>query len=201
MQKKYLLSTAIFGLMIATSQTWAQSAAETIERARSEAREFNEYKVALEDPDQSVRLALFEEMLKLPNPPLRMMAIQTGINSTDNILRSRALQAQIMGMEQLHFQISVNPKAPSKAQERTRAFIEKEGGSFVLYLYDKDNGAGTFKTSGFKFDGQIRNLQVQLYGSYGQNKIDLHLLDDNLLQGTFLNTSNDINALVSVQLF
>ena len=49
-------------------------------------------------------------------------------------MRSRALLAQVMGMEQLHLHVDVNPKAQSKVQESTRASIEKSGGSVVLGL-------------------------------------------------------------------
>ena len=175
----------------------AQSAAEVIERARAEARQFNEYKEALEDPDQSVRLAVFEAMLAQQNAPLRMMAIQTGITSTDAIMRSRALQAQIMGMEQLHLKLAINPEASTKVQEATRNFLERTAGVATFRIQNKDQSTGVFQGGGYT--AQISNLQVQFTIYNATDRINMSLQDDGSLKGLY--TSKDVNAVATLQLF
>lgn len=184
-------------LLVSSAPAFAQSAAEVIERARAEARQFNEYKEALEDPDQSVRLAVFEAMLAQNSAPLRMMAIQTGIGSADAIMRSRALQAQIMSMEQLHLTLAVNPDAPSEIQESTRRHLQQNGGIMVVNLQKKDPKQGTFSGSG-SIGGQISNLQVQLGNTF--IKVNLALQDDNTLQGSYV-THDANNAIATLRLF
>lgn len=193
--RNFLYATLLL-LSTSLAPVLAQSAAEVIERARAEARQFNEYKEALEDPDQSVRLAVFEAMLAQSNAPLRMMAIQTGISSADAIMRSRALQAQIMNMDQLHLTLAVNPDASSNMQEATRKHLEKAGGIMVISLQKKDQEKGTFSGSGH-VQGQINNLQVQ-FGN-ASFKANLALQDDNTLRGTYI--LQEANAIATLRLF
>jgi|GEM_PF-5680946 hypothetical protein len=199
---RYALSTALLLMSGSALPAFAQSAAEVIERARAEARQFNEYKAALEDPDQSVRLAVFENMLTQQSAPLRMMAIQTGLTNDDLILRSRALLAQIMGMDQLHVQITVNSQATSKAQEATRKFVDEKNGVLVFSISQKDPETGSFRLghSNIGYSGQITHIQLQANAGTTYS-LNLSLQDDSTLKGQFIDQRTGINALASVKFF
>lgn len=192
-------SLAILLLLWGSAVAQAQSAQEVIEKARAEARQFNDYKVALEDPDQSVRLAVFEAMLQQSSPPLRMMAIETGITSTDSILRSRALQAQLLGMDQLHMRLSVNPKASKVMQDNTRKRLEQTNGAFAERIRKRDLNEGTFETGSFRF--QVRNLNVLLTMISGNANASFTLQDDNTLTGIYTDPSNNFSAEAVIILF
>lgn len=164
----------------------AQSTAEILESARAQAREFNELKTALNDPDQHVRLAIFDAMLGHSNPALRMSAIEAGLMSTDSIMRARALHAQIFSMTQLHVKLTVDPQSTSKQQEAAKAYLEKNGDVFLIPLHAKDATTGELNNHGWR--GQVNNQQV--YFAQGHNRLKLSLQDDGTLGGDcFINNT------------
>jgi hypothetical protein len=159
----------------------AQSAAEILESARAQAREFNELKAALNDPDQNVRLAVFDAMLKHSNPALRMSAIETGLMSTDSIMRARALHAQIFGMTQLHIKLAVDPQSTAKQQDAAKAYLQKEGDVLLINLYRKDPATGELGNNG-NWTGQVNNQQLLLQAGTA-HRLKLSLQDDGSLAG------------------
>ena len=193
--KKYALGLVIAGFV--GSVSYAQTAAEIIEKARAEAGQFNEFKAALEDPDQSVRLAVFEAMLQQKNPPLRMMAIQYGLSSTDHVIRSRALAAQIMSMDQLHIQLEPNPNVSAEVQKVTAKELVQLANKYDITLKEKNPETGSFQCSSV-CKGQVNNLQLVI--SDGNDvAISLALQEDNTLKGTYSKkTSNASPSAIAV---
>lgn len=158
----------------------AQSAAEILESARAQAREFNELKAGINDPDQSVRLAVFDAMLGHSNPALRLSAIETGLMSTDSIMRARALHAQIFSMTQLHVKLAVDPQSTAKQQEAAKAYLAEESDVLLIPIYTKDATNGELNKDK-SWSGQVNNQQVLFQGP--ANSLKLSLQDDGTLAG------------------
>ncbi|HRP36055.1 MAG TPA: hypothetical protein PLI48_09255, partial [Gammaproteobacteria bacterium] len=78
------VAVGLLALAVA-AEGWAQSAAEIIEQARARARQVEEIKQVLNDPDQNVRLAAFEAMVGSDDSLMRELALDAGINSTDQV--------------------------------------------------------------------------------------------------------------------
>lgn len=167
------------------ADAWAQSTAEIIEQARARARQVEEIKQVLNDPDQNVRLAAFEAMVGSDDSLMRELALDAGMNSTDQVLRGMALRHAVLGLSQLTFTLAVDSSAPKVIQDSSREFLEKNGNSYVMAMdpKTKDLLTGEFSLPGNpnhrgNVSGQVVTFKYPYYTG------ELHLQDDNTLAGT-----------------
>lgn len=170
--------------LVVAAEGWAQSAAEVIEQARARARQVEEIKQVLNDPDQNVRLAAFEAMVGSDDPLMRELALDAGLNSTDQVLRGMALRHAVLGLAQLTISLEVDESAPKEIQESSRAFLLKNGSSYAMTIDDKgkDLGTGAFHAAGqASHRGNVSGQVVTFKYSYHSG--ELHLQDDNTLAG------------------
>lgn len=161
------------------------SAAQIVEQARERARQLDEIKQVLNDPDQNVRLAAFEAMVDSGDPLMRELALDAGIASTDQVLRGLALKYAVLSLEQLNITLSLDPDAPKEVQEKSRTYLEKTGAGFVLKIDTKsvDIPRGYFQQPGnSNRTGNISGLILTF--DYAYHAGELHLQDDNTLAGT-----------------
>ncbi|MES1924493.1 hypothetical protein T31B1_04180 [Salinisphaera sp. T31B1] len=93
------------------------TAAELIEKARAQSREIEELKKVMDSPDRNLRLAAFQLMMDSDNPVYRELAIESGLSSTDNLLRSQALKTALFNMNALYVDLAIDQNAPKDAQE------------------------------------------------------------------------------------
>lgn len=164
---------------------WAQSAAEIIEQARARARQVEEIKQVLNDPDQNVRLAAFEAMVGSDDSLMRELALDAGLNSTDEVLRGMALRHAVLSLAQLTVTLAVDTAAPKAIQDSSREFLEKNGSSYVMAIDPKtrDLSTGAFNMPGnVNQRGNISGRVVTFKYSYYTG--ELHLQEDNTLAGT-----------------
>ncbi|NYT61768.1 hypothetical protein H0A66_05445 [Alcaligenaceae bacterium] len=195
--KSVALSACLLSPLLAPAALAQDSVAEVLEKARAEARTHNEYKAALNDPDPSIRLAVFNQMLKQDSPGLRKIAIETGLTSADSIMRSMALQSAVLSLTQLHIKLAVDPQSTQRQQTEAKKYLESQSATIALMMNKKDNKEGVFIANGW--EGQINNLQLLLRTSGGSGKALLVLQDDNSLKGS-LHLSN-IPYLATIDLF
>jgi hypothetical protein len=164
---------------------WAQSAAEIIEQARARARQVEEIKQVLNDPDQNVRLAAFEAMVGSDDSLMRELALDAGLNSTDEVLRGMALRQAVLGLAQLTITLAVDTAAPKAIQDSSREFLEKNGNSYVMAIDPKtrDLSTGAFNMPGnVNQRGNVSGRVVTFKYPYYTG--ELHLQEDNTLAGT-----------------
>jgi hypothetical protein len=162
-----------------------QSTAEIIEQARARARQIEEVKQVLNDPDQNVRLAAFEGMVSSDDPLMRELALDAGLASTDQVLRGVALKHAVMGLAQLSITLAVDTAAPKPVQERARAHLEKSGASFLLVIdtQNVDLNRGFFHPPRQPaYNGNVSGLVLTF--NYGYHSGELHLQEDSTLAGT-----------------
>lgn len=164
---------------------WAQSAAEIIEQARARARQVEEIKQVLNDPDQNVRLAAFEAMVGSDDSLMRELALDAGLNSTDEVLRGLALRHAVLSLAQLTITLAVDTAAPKAIQDSSREFLEKNGNSYVMAIDPKTRD---LPTGAFSMPGNV-NQRGNVSGrvvtfKYPYYTGELHLQEDNTLAGT-----------------
>ena len=178
------LAIGVLALSLA-ADAWAQSTAEIIEQARARARQVEEIKQVLNDPDQNVRLAAFEAMVGSDDSLMRELALDAGMNSTDQVLRGMALRQAVLGLSQLAITLTVDNTAPKAIQDSSREFLEKNGNSYVMAIDPKtrDLSTGAFSQPGnTQSRGNISGLVVTFKYTYYTG--ELYLQEDNTLAGT-----------------
>lgn len=175
------LTSALLLPLYAPASVAQSSAAAVLEKARAQSKEFNEFKAALNDPDQNVRLAVFDVMLHNENEALRRIALETGLSSADNLIRTMAFKNLVMGLTQLHINLTPDPQAPKPQQEAATAFIANYGTALVLNLEKKDIEQATFTSS--YWIGQVSGLDIKLNNEVEVKSAELTLQEDGALKG------------------
>jgi hypothetical protein len=159
----------------------AQSAAAKIlEKARGQARDIEELRKVLNGPDQNMRLATFDAMIKSGDETLKQIAYETGLMSADSVMRAMAFKAVVMSLDSVHITLALDPSAPKPILEASTAHLARNGNGLVLTLRTKDVEAGTYKDGGYR--GQVSGLEFTFdHGSSGTGT--LTLADDNTMDG------------------
>ncbi len=160
------------------------STAELIENARKRAREIQEIKQVLADPDQTVRLAAFDAMVGSGNATQREMALDAGLASTDSVLRNLAFKHALLGQDQISITLIVDTEASKVVQEKSVERIDRHGGNWVAIIDPKtvDLVAGKFNHPGnSSMKGGVSGPQMTL--KYGDVGAEMRLQDDNTLVG------------------
>ncbi len=158
-----------------------ESEGQIIEAAREKARQYEKLKkILVEDPDQNVRLATFDLMIRNDDTTMREIALDVGLSSADVLLQSAAFKEAIMGMDNLHLIVAVDDNTSMKMQEECGKLITKWGKTKVIELRGKDREKGTFSSHHAK--GQI--LGRRLTFTVNSTSATLELVDNNALEGS-----------------
>tara|TARA_R110000823_G_C15944668_1_gene500789 strand:+ start:488 stop:1102 length:615 start_codon:yes stop_codon:yes gene_type:complete len=191
---------ALLCLLVASFNTHAQtSAADIIAKARERARNIEEFKGVLNDPDQNVRLAAFEVMVTNGDPLMRELALDTGFASTDQVLRALAFKYAVLGLEQIILTLEKADSAPKNVQERTEAYLEKYGQKLVINI---DTGEVDLNTGYFSYGNKTGNISgTVMTFTYGYYVGDLRLQDDNSLAGhvSYANGNSQFKATAPIR--
>ncbi len=156
------------------------TAAEILERARGQAREIEELRKILNGPDQNLRLATFDAMVKSGDEALRLIAYETGLASADSVLRAMAFKALVLGQNNLHLTLAPDPSAPKPIQEASAEYVVKNGSGLVVPIDNRNAEAGTFKSGNWQ--GQVSG--GELVFSYSSRITGtMSLRDDNAIGG------------------
>jgi len=179
-----LLAALVFAVplvFLAPSPAEAQSAAAKIlEKARGQARDIEELRKVLNGPDQNMRLATFDAMIKSGDETLKQIAYEAGLMSADSVMRAMAFKALVMSLDNVHLTLTLDIAAPKKVQEASASWLERFGNSYVVSLKEKNLEAGTFNFHGG--EGQVSGLEFVF--KKGNDNGALTLTDDNALAGT-----------------
>jgi hypothetical protein len=158
----------------------AQSAAAKIlEKARGQARDIEELRKVLNGPDQNMRLATFDAMIKSGDETLQQIAYEAGLMSADSVMRAMAFKAVVMSLDNVHITLAPDPSAPKPIVEASTTHLAKYGNGLVLMLRTKNIEAGTFKDGSWQ--GQVSGLEFTF--DYGNSAGTLSLADDNTMAG------------------
>jgi len=169
--------------LITPPTAFAQStAAQILEQARTPAREIEEMRKVLNGPDQNMRLAAFDAMIKSGDEALRLIAYETGLASADSVMRAMAFKALLMSQDNIHVALTVDPSAPKPMQEASAQYLAKNPSGLVVPMENKNVEAGSFKKG--RWQGQVSGTEFVFSNSLNNYAAGaLTLRDDNTLRG------------------
>lgn len=182
---------AITIAITAPSVAWAVGQTDTsklIDEARARAKKIDEVKAALADPDQTVRLAIFEGMVTSDDPLMRDIALQGGLASSDALMRAQAFKHALLAQERLVFTLTIDDSQPKERIESdNKAFIER--GSIARIEFDGKAGdikngvvKGAYNNGSGKVEGMLFTFSYGNCSGYSCSG-ELRLQDDNTLSG------------------
>lgn len=174
-----LVLTGALAMLAPVTADAQSTAAKILEKARGQAREIEELRKILNGPDQNMRLATFDAMVKSGDEALRLIAYETGLASADSVMRVMAFKALLMSFDKLHLTLTPDPSAPKKLQEASAAHIAERGNGFIVHLQGKNVEAGTYASR--NAGGQISGLEFVF--TDGGDAGSMTLRDDNALAG------------------
>ena len=173
------------------------TAAEILERARGQARDIEELRKVLNGPDQNMRLATFDAMVKSGDEALRLIAYETGLASADSVMRAMAFKALVLSQNNLHLTLTPDPSAPKPTQEASADYLVKNGSGLVVPIDGRNAEAGTFKSS--YWQGQVSGTEL-LFNYSNQISGTMSLQDDNAVAGIVRLSSGRTQFLASGKL-
>ncbi|TLF47242.1 hypothetical protein FEI13_16330 [Halomonas urmiana] len=110
------------GVIVLLLALWATPAMamnmSQLEAAKERAGMLDQVRTLLADDSASVRLAVFEEVMKSDDPVLRSMALESAFSSGDERLQTAGLRQLFQDRELLSVEV-IEPREPSQAQAYT----------------------------------------------------------------------------------
>lgn len=170
--------------LVASKGVFAQdSVDQLLEKARAKASEIEKLKKVInEEPDQNVRLAAFDLMIKDGDNTMHEVAVEAGLASADKLLQAAAFKEAIMSLDRLHLTLAVDTDASDEIQGKSQDYLDKSGDQYVLTFKKKDTKAGTI--SAHNFSGQVTGTQLTY--TWGYSNGTLLLKDDNAVSGDIM---------------
>jgi len=159
------------------------SAAELLEQARARSRDLEELKAVLNGPDQNMRLATFDVMVRSGDEAMREVAIDLGMASADPLLQGMALKETILSLNMLIFDLEVDSSQPQSIQDKAQQILQSKGATYQLPINDADRDAGTFRTKS-KPGGQVSGTTLTFQSGYDKGQFEL--ADERTLKGTLM---------------
>lgn len=164
-----LTSAAAFTL---TLPAHAQmSAADLKKQIQQRAGNIEEFRLLLNDPDQTVRLAALDVMLKSNDIAMRELAYGVCFNSADEAMRVVCLKNRFADLTTVGVQIG---KIDSPSDTQSKA-LKEWGGIYNFEISEFDEKTGTFKTRGTHRagTGQINGTGLVLSQAYCDGQLRL----------------------------
>jgi hypothetical protein len=167
-------------LLSFTANADTPSADELKRSIQERAHRIAEYRALLNDPDQSVRLAALDTMLKSDDIAMRELAYAVAFVSTDPTMRAVALKHRIAGMQTVVITIA-SRKDASQNEKRVR---DAWGGSYAFDIGGFQEKTGRFNTSGANTEGKGQVVGTTLEFSRQYCRGTFQLGEGAMLHGT-----------------
>jgi hypothetical protein len=156
-------------LLLVMSACWGISQAEmTAEALKQQIQErsgkIQEFRALLNDPDQTVRLAALDVMLKSDDIAMRELAYGMGFNSADEAMRAVCLKNKFADQKMISVKIA-DIASPSDSQKKA---LDAWGGIYTFNVKTFDEKTGQFTTTGSyrKGDGQLNGTRMEFSQNY-----------------------------------
>ena len=155
--------------LLAMSACWGLAQAEmTAEALKQQIQErsgkIKEFRALLNDPDQTVRLASRDVMLKSDDIAMRELAYGMGFNSADEAMRAVCLKNKFADQKIISVKIS-EISSPSDSQKKA---LDAWGGVYTFDVKSFDEKTGQFTTAGSyrKGAGQLNGTRMEFSQNY-----------------------------------
>jgi hypothetical protein len=156
-------------LVLAMSACWSPGQAElTADALKQQIQErsgnIQEFRALLNDPDQTVRLAALDVMLKSDDIAMRELAYGMGFNSADEAMRAVALKNKFADQKIISIKIA-DVSSPSDSQKKA---LDSWGGTYSFDVKSFDEKTGQFTTVGNyrKGTGQLNGTRIEFSHPY-----------------------------------
>jgi len=156
-------------LILVMSACWSPGQAEmSAEALKQQIQErsgkIQEFRALLNDPDQTVRLAALDVMLKSDDIAMRELAYGMGFNSADEAMRAVALKNKFADQKIISIKIA-DVSSPSDSQKKA---LDAWGGTYSFDIKSFDEKTGQFATSGNyrKGTGQLNGTRIEFSQPY-----------------------------------
>ncbi len=176
----------LFGLLLTILSTSVDSSAQTtpediLKQAQERANQISKYRELLSNPDQNVRVAALDVMLKSDDPAMREIAFNIAFVSADSAMRGIALRNKFIYLQTLTFSLELR----ENASELEKTIIkDKFAYTYNLELkkYDPNSGIIEFRNSNIK--GQVSGTGMSFNNRSDHCNADMVLDDGAELVGT-----------------
>ena len=169
-------------LLFSPAPVYAQtSAAEMLEQARARSREMEELKAVLNGPDQNMRLAAFDVMVKSGDEAMRQVALDTGLASADPLMQAMAFKETILSLNRLVFTLEIDTNEPASVQEKAQAVLASTGSTYSIPVTKPDRNTGEF-TIKQSYKGQVNGTNLTFKNNYDTGQFEL--IDETTIKGT-----------------
>jgi len=156
-------------LLLAISACWSLSQAEvTAEALKQQIQErsgkIQEFRALLNDPDQTVRLAALDVMLKSDDIAMRELAYGMGFNSADEAMRAVCLKNKFADQKMISIKIA-DISSPGDTQKKA---LSEWGGIYTFNIKSFDEKTGQFTTTGHyrNGNGQLNGTRIEFSQPY-----------------------------------
>tara|TARA_R110002073_G_scaffold940_7_gene6996 strand:+ start:32877 stop:33494 length:618 start_codon:yes stop_codon:yes gene_type:complete len=186
---RQLIAVLLCSSVVAVSAVAAPGADELIAQAQERAAKITEYREVLNHPDQNVRLAALDIMLKSEDPVMREIAYNQAFISADETMRAVALRNRLKDLSEFTFTLSLTEK-PTELEKT--AILENLQGIYGIAInaYDVDSGKISEFNDYYRNTGQVSGTSLVLDDANKSCRGDFTLGDGPTLVGTFTCTHN-----------
>jgi len=181
------LIIALVTALLAAAPAHSQSSAdEILKQAQERASTIEEYRQLLNNPDQNVRVAGLDVMLKSDDPAMREIAFSIAFASADDTMRAIALKNKFNYLKTLNFKL-ILPEQPTELEKT--GIVDTFSKAFTIQLdsYDANTGELIFRSGNGQ--GQVAGIGMDFNDKYFRCNASLTLGDGPELVG-MLNCSH-----------
>lgn len=176
-----ILPLAIVLTLGAAHSVRAETSAEALkQKIQQRSQNIKEFRALLNDPDQTVRLAALDTMLKSDDIAMRELAYGICFNSADQAMRVVCLKNRFSDLQTLAIKIG---EIDDPTDQQAKA-LAAWGGVYNCAIKDYDEKTGRFSCGGSSYyqgDGQITGTTVVLSARYCN--VSMKLDEDGVLEG------------------
>ncbi len=115
--------------------------------ATEQAALLQQYREIMRDPDANVRLAAFTQLAVVEDPVVRQMAYDEAFGSTDRLLRAMALRYSFFDRAEFTLRFPSSSDQPVTVPLRGR---------------DRATGDFSYQVDGYRFNGRVQGLTVEM---------------------------------------
>lgn len=156
------------------------SAAEMLEQARARSRDMEEMKAVLNGPDQNMRLAAFDVMVRSGDEAMRQVALDLGLASADPLMQAMAFKETILSLNRIVFTLELDTTEPDSVQQKAQAYLNSNGATYEIPIasVDRDTGVFTIKST---HTGQVNGTTLTFKNGYDTGQLEL--VDETTIKG------------------
>ena len=154
---------------------------DIIKQAQERASQISKYRELLSNPDQNVRVAALDVMLKSDDPAMREIAFNIAFVSADSAMRGIALRNKFLYLKTLTFSLELKENASKSEQIEIE---NKFANAYVVKIKQYDSNTGIIESRNIYFTGQVSGTGMSFNNNQDYCSADMVLNDEVELVGT-----------------